>query len=218
MTLAVWGLPWKWRQYVSPKPGSSYYTTRCPLPEDIIMNVHRTDSITSTAGCFTAVGLRCCELYWPCVPIGTVQHCSLVSPCRTLSNKSERCRTHFPFHSSKCTVRACVRGCVSVRARACVWVCVCVSVRMCEYQCVCAGANLKTESRRTTNWSGTLPDTIHTHTHIYIRHPISGLDRPSGLVGWGSQTPRQSAHKIFMCVIPVVCVPNKEGGVVKQHN
>jgi len=24
--------------------------------------------------------------------------------------------------------------------------------------------------------------------------------------------------KIFMCVIPVVCVTNKEGGVVKQHN
>ena len=23
---------------------------------------------------------------------------------------------------------------------------------------------------------------------------------------------------IFMCVIPVVCVTNKEGGVVKQHN
>jgi len=23
---------------------------------------------------------------------------------------------------------------------------------------------------------------------------------------------------VFMCVIPVVCVTNKEGGVVKQHN
>ena len=22
----------------------------------------------------------------------------------------------------------------------------------------------------------------------------------------------------FMCVIPIVCVTNKEGGVVKQHN
>ena len=25
-------------------------------------------------------------------------------------------------------------------------------------------------------------------------------------------------HVIFMCVIPVVCVTNKGGGVVKQHN
>ena len=27
-----------------------------------------------------------------------------------------------------------------------------------------------------------------------------------------------SLCQIFMCVIPVVCVTNKEGGVVKQHN
>ena len=29
-----------------------------------------------------------------------------------------------------------------------------------------------------------------------------------------------SVYKLlfFMCVIPVVCVTNKEGGVVKQHN
>ena len=25
-------------------------------------------------------------------------------------------------------------------------------------------------------------------------------------------------NMIFMCVIPVVCVTNKKGGVVKQHN
>jgi hypothetical protein len=142
VTLAIWGLPWRWRQYVSPKRDRSYYTTRCHQPEDIIMNVHRTDGLTSTAGCFTAVS--CTDCVYQSVRHKTAVRCHRAGLYHISLNAVEHI-FHFPVPSSKCTV------------------CVCVCINACVQEWI---LKPKPDARQT---SGTLPDTIHTYTHTHIR-------------------------------------------------